>query len=72
MAAIEPGQVWTDLDHRERGRRLKVVAIDGSRGPDEAKVLLVDLGGRRTRIRPDRLGGWRFRLADDQSWPADK
>lgn len=56
---VEVGQVWADNDWRSEGRRVKVIAIEGT----HAIVELVAVGrgqfvgsiGRRSRIRLDRM-----------------
>lgn len=54
-----PGQIWQDNDKRGYGRRVRIVAIDGTHAVCELYTPRdgggVTRPGRRTRIRLDRF-----------------
>jgi len=55
---VEPGQVWADNDPRGYGRKIRVVAIDGTHATVEVvahRAVSSGTAGRQTRIRLDRF-----------------
>lgn len=56
---VKVGQVWADNDKRSAGRTVTVVALEEAYHPFKhyryTVAVVEDRGGRRTRIRTDRM-----------------